>query len=42
VKKAMSEETKSRRAYIASHNFSVHVNPLTKEGRIEVTEKVDE
>jgi hypothetical protein len=27
----MSEETKSRRAYIASHNFSVHVNPLTKE-----------
>jgi hypothetical protein len=39
TKTVLSEEAKARRAYIRSHEFSVHVDPLTKEATLEVKEK---
>ncbi len=36
TKKAMSPEAASRKQYIASHTFSVHVNSSTHEASVKV------
>lgn len=39
VKKSLSKETKSRRAFIRSHKFSINVNPSTDEAQIKITKE---
>lgn len=41
TKKAVSPQVQSRRAYVATHTFSVNVDPSTKEGSIKVERKSD-
>ena len=39
VRKSLSKETKSRRAFIRSHKFSVNINPSTDEAQIKITKE---
>lgn len=37
VKKNLSQEAKSRRAYIRSHKFSLDINPATHQAEVKIT-----
>ena len=39
VKKPLTQEAKSRKAFIRSHKFTVNVNPSTQKAEIEITEE---
>ena len=41
-KAALSQQAKNRRSYIRSHQFSVVVDPSTKQAHVEVTKKSNE
>lgn len=39
VKKSLSKEAKSRRAFIRSHKFSLNVNPSTHQAEVKITKE---
>ena len=39
MRRKVSAEARSIRAYCEGHNFSIRINPVTKEGAVTVTKK---
>lgn len=39
TKKVLSKETRQRKAFFASHRIAINIDPVTKEPKVEVTDR---